>query len=465
MVTVTFPAQPQPSPVPETPVTAAAETDGQGFRGVFDLLQPERTAAAGPSPPDAPLSPGEAEDAADRSSDELVGKRAAAQKTDQADAPASGSGEAPTSSAPPPAKVESVEELIVLELEPEPELPVPMDTGVPVLQAIMILTALAAPAETGHVTLPEVGEAAVPAQAVTAAQVAATSPPAAIARQSSPAAAAVLAVGDLALLPPAQVDELVEETGLFVLADPPDASARKQTLPAGMPAFWAAREAADPQPAEPEGLDLSQHSTLPRDPAAPKPPSMPQMEGTAVQSDKAAVPVAGDDSPVHQESKAALTTALVPTFAAGPSPAAPGPTSLHAAVTTALPPQVPAQIAAALAARPERPLEVRLAPVELGGLTVNLLQDGDVLRVVVQADRPETLDLLRRNGEILLGELRLAGFSGAALSFADGGGAHDRRASALLHAAPAADLPPPVPPANTQTPRPAQTAQGLDLRL
>jgi hypothetical protein len=124
-------------------------------------------------------------------------------------------------------------------------------------------------------------------------------------------------------------------------------------------------------------------------------------------------------------------------------------------------------MAAEISARPERPLELRLAPAELGGLTLNLRQDGDILRVVLQADRPDTLDLLRRNGDILLDELRLEGFAGASLSFEDGGGAQGRRSlSAPPPALSSGDLSALAPRPGAPSPnRPALAQQGLDLRL
>ncbi|WP_235840950.1 flagellar hook-length control protein FliK [Cereibacter ovatus] len=62
-------------------------------------------------------------------------------------------------------------------------------------------------------------------------------------------------------------------------------------------------------------------------------------------------------------------------------------------------------------------LEVTLRPEELGRVTMTMAQEGDSLRVLVQAERADTLDLLRRNSDQLGAELRQAGFSGASFSF------------------------------------------------
>jgi len=42
---------------------------------------------------------------------------------------------------------------------------------------------------------------------------------------------------------------------------------------------------------------------------------------------------------------------------------------------------------------------------------------GDQVQIVLSAERPETLDLLRRNSEQLLTDFRNAGFAGASLAF------------------------------------------------
>lgn len=62
-------------------------------------------------------------------------------------------------------------------------------------------------------------------------------------------------------------------------------------------------------------------------------------------------------------------------------------------------------------------VELSLAPTELGHVKFQIHQQPDSVRVVLTAERPETLDLLRRNAEQLLQEFKHAGFSDASLSF------------------------------------------------
>ena len=61
--------------------------------------------------------------------------------------------------------------------------------------------------------------------------------------------------------------------------------------------------------------------------------------------------------------------------------------------------------------------ELSLAPEELGKLRIFMTPDGDKLRIVIQAERPETLELLRRNSESFTADLRQSGFAGASFSF------------------------------------------------
>jgi hypothetical protein len=142
------------------------------------------------------------------------------------------------------------------------------------------------------------------------------------------------------------------------------------------------------------------------------------------------------------------------------------------------PPQpepVTAQLRAALLAAPApaegRSLELRLDPPELGRVTVSFEAGRDgALAALVAAERPETLDLLRRNAEILQRELAQAGWRGAELQFAGGGPSGERAA------APPPDTPPAGPPSAATPPglpdatrraaaALARTGGGLDLRL
>ena len=66
-------------------------------------------------------------------------------------------------------------------------------------------------------------------------------------------------------------------------------------------------------------------------------------------------------------------------------------------------------------------LELSLAPEELGKMRMVMTPDGDKLRIVIQAERPETLELLRRNTESFSQDLRQSGYSSTSFSFSGWG--------------------------------------------
>lgn len=81
------------------------------------------------------------------------------------------------------------------------------------------------------------------------------------------------------------------------------------------------------------------------------------------------------------------------------------------------------QIGAAVTARhSEGKLEIRLDPPELGRVTIGFESDGaDIVRAVISADTPQTLDLMRRHADVFQRELEDQGFAGLDLQFADHG--------------------------------------------
>jgi flagellar hook-length control protein FliK len=112
------------------------------------------------------------------------------------------------------------------------------------------------------------------------------------------------------------------------------------------------------------------------------------------------------------------------------------------------------------------PVELALSPEELGRLTISIRQEGDFVRVSLMAERPETLDLLRRNVGDLLADLRQSGFSGASFSFGQSGqgqgGTHPDAAQTSQGDQPnRPHLLDPKHTASSQSPNGA----GLDLRL
>lgn len=132
------------------------------------------------------------------------------------------------------------------------------------------------------------------------------------------------------------------------------------------------------------------------------------------------------------------------------------------------PPTPVEQIAAVVTATPGDTFEIALAPEELGRVHMHLEPSDGTLTVLIQADRPETLDLLRRNGEALAQDFRALGYEDVSLDFRSGGGSGRYPGAAppgaavlnsvpqiaLMLSEPAIILPPG-----------ATIAGGLDLRL
>lgn len=80
------------------------------------------------------------------------------------------------------------------------------------------------------------------------------------------------------------------------------------------------------------------------------------------------------------------------------------------------------QIAAAVQASGERSVEIVLSPAELGKVRITLSPGEAGMAVSIVADRPETLDLLRRHANLLAQDFRELGYGGTEFSFDSGGG-------------------------------------------
>lgn len=98
-----------------------------------------------------------------------------------------------------------------------------------------------------------------------------------------------------------------------------------------------------------------------------------------------------------------------------------GPTQLSQAVSrTETPFLIARQMAEALQRMPERPVEIALSPKELGRVRMSISASEVGVMVSVIAERPETLDLMRRNIEQLSREFEMIGYSEIAFAFAEG---------------------------------------------
>ncbi|MDR5652698.1 flagellar hook-length control protein FliK [Ruixingdingia sedimenti] len=186
----------------------------------------------------------------------------------------------------------------------------------------------------------------------------------------------------------------------------------------------------------------------------PAMPSLPESDSPVL--DTVMVPGVGEQAGADQGPVPLADTASSPA-------AAPRPTSAGTMPAAAPPAPLPALRRIAEAAQQgDGVVELRLDPPELGTLRLMLMPEGDTIRATIHADRPETLDLLRRNAAELAAEFRAAGFGGAVLDFGAPGFAGGRGGDQP----PRDDSPPPAPPAMAAAQTPAPTrASGLDLRL
>ncbi|MGB5836403.1 MAG: flagellar hook-length control protein FliK [Albidovulum sp.] len=87
------------------------------------------------------------------------------------------------------------------------------------------------------------------------------------------------------------------------------------------------------------------------------------------------------------------------------------------AVLPTLPHGQGARMAEAISRSPDRPVEITLAPEELGRVRMSITTQDGALTMLLQADRPETLDLLRRHIDTLAQDFKDIGFENLSFSF------------------------------------------------
>lgn len=248
-------------------------------------------------------------------------------------------------------------------------------------------------------------------------------------------ATAPVAPGDRALLPPA-------------MGSP---------APAGWPP--AAESAAEP-------ATVSRQGPASLDPIPPEP---------APRGRSAELPQAGQAVPAPAAVSGAPTEMPPTAISAAPIADAPDPGAPpdHKAPATSDP--APRPLAATmlhlLQTGPDQPVTLKLSPAELGTLRFEILQRDQGLHLHLSVDQPAALDLLRRQGDQLLAELRQSGFPGATLSFAGsfaGGGGQDAPASQGNPSPAPRQSPDQAPQAAALPPsaaRPSAQSTSLDLRL
>jgi hypothetical protein len=175
-------------------------------------------------------------------------------------------------------------------------------------------------------------------------------------------------------------------------------------------------------------------SLVPSLPAAPSPPDLPTTLGTVTGA--AADPLGLADA----------ISDLTGSRASAPLASAPAPASLPATAGLDIPRQIAVQIAHAAEAvgGARGTIELRLSPEELGRVRLHLHPSEAGLSVTITADRPETLDLMRRNIDLLAREFVQIGYEGTEFDFTQGGQSTDQdQAPPFDAAAPALTTAPP----------------------
>lgn len=82
------------------------------------------------------------------------------------------------------------------------------------------------------------------------------------------------------------------------------------------------------------------------------------------------------------------------------------------------------QIVDGIVTRASDRIDIALTPDDLGRLHLSMTEEDGQLRVAMAAERPETLDLMRRTADLLAQDLRAAGYDDVVFTF-DGGGSRD----------------------------------------
>ncbi len=90
---------------------------------------------------------------------------------------------------------------------------------------------------------------------------------------------------------------------------------------------------------------------------------------------------------------------------------------MSGAAPAALAQSVSTQITGAAAQLPDQPVEISLSPEELGRVKLTLHGTEHTMNIGIHAERGETLDLMRRNIDLLARDMRELGFANVTFSF------------------------------------------------
>ncbi|WP_187430690.1 hypothetical protein ROLI_000660 [Roseobacter fucihabitans] len=140
-------------------------------------------------------------------------------------------------------------------------------------------------------------------------------------------------------------------------------------------------------------------------------------------------------------------------------------TSAHAISRPETASMVGRQMAEVLHRMPDRPVEVALNPEELGRVRLSISATEGGITVSVLAERPETLDLMRRHIDQLAREFQTLGYSNINFAFNEGNSDQNSSQNDQPHTASNANTQSHEPEDGSITPITLATATGVDLRL
>ncbi len=129
------------------------------------------------------------------------------------------------------------------------------------------------------------------------------------------------------------------------------------------------------------------------------------------------------------------------------------------------PSDVPRLLASIALDRPAQTIDLRLDPVELGSVSFAMDNTPTGLTITITAERPETIDLMRRHADQFLADLRQAGFANPSLNFGQSSGGQEYRNPGQDRPAPTTGLPLPTAHEPFASPARPVAQTGLDLRL
>jgi hypothetical protein len=187
--------------------------------------------------------------------------------------------------------------------------------------------------------------------------------------------------------------------------------------------------------------------------AALQPDAPPEVE-TPVATDQPDLPTISDQA----DTQPTATAPDVPQRLAEPSQ----PRSVAAAAFH--PAEVVAQILPKAMVQ-DGEVELLLAPEELGKLRFVIQHDGASVKILMAAERPETLDLLRRHADQLVQEFRQSGYSGATIDFGSWTRQGQQRQAPQLFLPEESTATVTLPAIPANPPPLSPSTQGLNLRL